>query len=327
MKWFNLDQHCSVNSDLEYIWKQLGHAIDIWSISGHSWVMNRERKSVPLVENNIGSIIEKELWKEIKEIYGEKLSGYDGFLCCYPPCFCLLYRELPGRIVLHIPIRYDHPWTDNDAALREYHSFLHSPRVTPCANNMLDKLYFEDRVGRECRYIPSLCEYIGMKWNPKMEDFLLYDESRRIQIDGTVNRYDLHPHTWNDIQSFKGIIHIPYNFSTMSFFEQYTAGIPLFYPTKEFLIKMYHSKMALEQCFWTHTQHGKYGFDTMEACIEHADFYSENFPHVILFNSKADLEDKMYDDALLEYTHAEMMKDNEVLRKKVYAEWMEVLDG
>jgi hypothetical protein len=290
--------------------------------------MNRERKHVPLVENNIGSIIEKELWKEFSNTYRERLSGYSGYLCCYPPIFAMLYREFAGKIFLHIPVRYDFPYSDNNRSLQQFNSFLKTDQVVPCANNMLDKLYFEDRVGRECRYIPSLCEYTGMKWNPTREDFLLYDGSRRIQLEGTVNRYEMpHPHTWQDIQSFRGIIHIPYQVSTMSYFEQYQAGIPLFYPTKALLMRLYHGKVALDQCFWTHTQHGKYGFDTMEEVINHADYYNENFPHVILFDSFVELEDKMNDEDLLQETHTEMMKDNEKLKAKVYAAWGEVLSG
>ncbi|MCJ7767674.1 hypothetical protein MUP79_04735, partial [Candidatus Bathyarchaeota archaeon] len=33
----------------------------------------------------------------------------------------------------------------------------------------------------------------------------------------------------------KGIIHMPYECSTMSIFEQYSANVPLFFPSKSFL--------------------------------------------------------------------------------------------
>lgn len=329
MVFYNLDQHCSVNSDLQYIWRKLSHEIDIDSISGHSWVMNRERRHVPLVEDNLHCIVEKELWREFYDTYHERLDKYDGFLCCYPPVFSLLYQQFAGkRVCVNIPIRYDLPYTDKPEQLEELNQFLCSDSLIVTANNRLDKAYFEDRTGgrKECTYIPSLCEYTGMKYAPKRDEFLLYDVSRQWQIENCVNRYDLNSHKWSDIQEFRGIIHIPYNISTMSMFEQYTACIPLFYPSKKLLLDLYHRKMkVLDQCFWSREQHGKYGFDTMEAVVELADFYSDVFPHVILFDSIYDLEGKMYDDSLLEWTSAQMELDNMMNRGMAYKAWEEVL--
>lgn len=331
MKLYNLDQHISVNSDLEFIWRKLGHELDIDSISGHSWVLNRERKHVPLVENNIGSIVEKELWREFYDTYHERLSVYDGYVCCYPPVFSLLYKQFTDkRVIVHIPIRYDFPYTDNESSLKVLNDFFVSDSVIVSANNKLDKAYFEDRTDgkKECKYIPSLCEYTGMKWAPKRSEFLLYDGSRRVQIEGTINRYDLHPHTWNDIQSFRGIIHIPYNFSTMSMFEQVQACIPLFYPTNRLIMEMYKRKVAMEQAFWTHTQHGIYGFNTIEKCLEYADFNNkEYFPHITRFDSINELEEYLYNDSYLEHISKEMKKDNDVNKEKVYKTWSEVLNN
>ena len=41
---------------------------------------------------------------------------------------------------------------------------------------------------------------------------------------------------WQEVADYKGVIHIPYNASTMSLFEQYASNIPLFFPTLEFLM-------------------------------------------------------------------------------------------
>ena len=84
----------------------------------------------------------------------------------------------------------------------------------------------------------------------------------------------------------------------------------------------------MEQAFWTHTQNGKYGFDTMEDCLNYADFYNdEYFPHITKFDSVYELEGFMYDDGFLQHIHEEMMEDNEVNKKKVYAAWKEVLES
>lgn len=329
---YNLDQHISVNSDLQHIFRKLGTELTIDSISGHSWVMGRQRASVSLVENNIYEIIEKELWKPFYDTYADKLKPFDGFVCCYPPVFAMLFKQFTDkRVLVNIPIRYDWPYTDKPEQLERLNEFLCSDSVIVTANNKLDKAYFEDRTGgvKECIYIPSLCEYTGMKYASKRDEFLLYDGTRNWQIENTVNRYDaeMQGHKWSDVQAFKGIIHIPYQVSTMSFYEAYSACIPLFYPSKRFLLKMYdNGRKVLDQCFWSREQHGKYGFETMPDVLELADYYSDTFPHVILFDSIYDLEEKMYDDKLIEWTSMQMEAQNQWNRASAYKSWESVLE-
>ena len=87
MQFYNIDQHISVISDLQDIFGGLGHRIDSDSLSGHHWVMNKERAHVPVVERNLNTIIENEVWREFHDLYKEKLSAYDGFVVTYPPIF------------------------------------------------------------------------------------------------------------------------------------------------------------------------------------------------------------------------------------------------
>jgi hypothetical protein len=41
---------------------------------------------------------------------------------------------------------------------------------------------------------------------------------------------------YENLSSYQGIIHIPYQVSTMSIFEQYRMNVPLFFPSKSLLI-------------------------------------------------------------------------------------------
>jgi hypothetical protein len=47
------------------------------------------------------------------------------------------------------------------------------------------------------------------------------------------------PFKWSDLSQFRGIIHIPYEISTMSMFEHFSAGIPLFFPSKKFMLESF----------------------------------------------------------------------------------------
>ena len=45
-------------------------------------------------------------------------------------------------------------------------------------------------------------------------------------------------HTWQDLYQRQALVHFPYEISTMSLFEQYSAGVPLVFPTKRFYIEL-----------------------------------------------------------------------------------------
>jgi hypothetical protein len=89
----------------------------------------------------------------------------------------------------------------------------------------------------------------------------------------------------------------------MSIFEHYTMNIPLVFPTKEFLLKMFNYNEL--------NVYGSYSalfnfnsnppsLDTLlkgnwfEKMIEYADYYNEEyFPYITYFDSFADLEAKL----------------------------------
>jgi hypothetical protein len=88
---------------------------------------------------------------------------------------------------------------------------------------------------------------------------------------------------------------------------------------------MYNSgSKVLDQCFWTKTQNGAYGFGSMPMVIELADFYNENFPNVIHFDGKDDLYKKTSPRFLKEVS-GKMNKDNIKLHQKVYSAWSDML--
>jgi hypothetical protein len=53
---------------------------------------------------------ERKLWNEFYDTYAKELEQYDGFICCYPPIFAMLYQRFNKPIIIDIPIRYEYPW-------------------------------------------------------------------------------------------------------------------------------------------------------------------------------------------------------------------------
>ena len=65
----------------------------------------------------------------------------------------------------------------------------------------------------------------------------------------------------------------------------------------------------------------------MDKVLDLADFYSETFPHVIMFDSIQQLEDKLHDNSLLEQTTGKMEEDNKRNKEKVYTAWKDIMSN
>ncbi|MFV0444346.1 MAG: hypothetical protein ACK5Q5_12320 [Planctomycetaceae bacterium] len=119
-------------------------------------------------------------------------------------------------------------------------------------------------------------------------------------------------HTWHEMASFQGYVHVPYNASTMSFFEQYTAAVPLVFPTESLLVRMYERFRdcgVMSELSWNaiidvapgsrvepRAANGRTDpnrFDCVESMlpwIRLSDFYDQsNFAHVQYFDSLDEL--------------------------------------
>jgi hypothetical protein len=350
MKFFNLDCHISVISDLKKIFEDLGHTVTSWSISGHNWILNKKADNVDIINSSSWHKLDEELCNKFYERYKDELSEYDAFICTYPPSFSMLYEKFNKPVLLHIPIRYEVPFQNSTSKWEQFNLFLRNKidkkLIIPVANSIYDKKYFEFFVDRECDYIPSICEYTNTTWSPKNEQFLFYS-LLNINFDKNiiVNKKSLGKYQWSDLTKYKGIIMIPYNCSTMSIFEYYTSNIPLFCPSKNFMKELYtnYSHSVLSQLTWNQTFSFKPGsvincerkndpndftnVNTMFNWINHSDFYNEEWmPYITYFDSFSDLFEKLNYVNLNEIS--EKMKNfNTIRREKIYKMWKEKIDS
>ena len=88
-----------------------------------------------------------------------------------------------------------------------------------------------------------------------------------------------------DLQAYKGIIHLPYSWSTIALFENIKIGIPYFIPSKKFL-----KKLIFQGLYW----HQNAEFLLEKNQIELSEWYSnENRKLFIYFDSWEDLKEKI----------------------------------
>ena len=356
MKFFNLDLHISVIADIRKIFNDLGHEVDDWTLSGHSWAFGRERDKVDVINHTNWHNLDKKMCDDFYDRYKDELSHYDGFICTYAPSFCLLYEKFKKPIITVAPIRYEAPFWDDVKKWNWYNQYLKdgidNQLIIPVVNNKFDKKYCEIYTDREWQHIPSLCEYTNSSYDPKQDTFIYSSlfPMETIHSDFLIkNKQEVLPpkYQWQDLADFKGIIHIPYCPSTMSIFENYNSNIPMFFPSYEYLLKLrqaFGPSGVLNQLSWREVHNlspGKiinhrkdnigdinnYGnIDDEKEWIKLSDFYDQEWmPHIQYFDSFSELSSLIR--TVDTNNISEKMKNFNVARKtKIYNFWKDLLD-
>lgn len=355
MRFFNIDQHISVVADLKKIFSDLGHTIDDVCLSGHASVMGRQRDSVPMLDGDKWcGFVQRHAWNEFFETYPD-LDQYDGFICCYPPIFSYLYKRYNKPIIIDIPIRYEYPCQSSAKDWNEFNEYLREgiseKKIHLVANNLYDAKYTEAFLGQSVEHIPSICEYTNAMYARNKNVFLYYSAKPFNEFAGTnvKRKHDelKFGHTWQEVAEYAGIIHFPYNISTMSTFEQYTANIPIFCPSINFILELYKTGLlyrVLEQTSWNATFGRPSGsvikplinvpdpndfadIDSVKYWLKYADYYNNDvMPDIIQFDSFEDLKRKLiYTD--LDSVSNCMKITNAKNKELVYSKWEKILQG
>lgn len=347
LNFFNLDLHISVIEDVKRIFIELGHSVDSWCISGHNWVLNKTTPKVDIINSQNWMSIDESMCESFYQRYKNELSHYDGFIVTYPPVFSKLFAKFKKPIIMYVPIRYEVPYGRNSNEWENFNKFLiegiDKEKIIPVANSLYDKKYCEYFLKREFNYIPSLCEYTNIKWEPQIDKFLYFSKLNISLGNNLINKSALGKYVWSDLGKFKGIVHIPYTSSTMSIFEHYSSNIPLFFPNKEFLLNLYTkfgNNGVLSELTWN--QIFKYNdsivksdacnpnnicsLDNLSKWIEYSDFYNEEMhPHLIYFNSIDDLQRKLKNTDLILISD-KMRTYNIFRRKNIFNAWRTLLN-
>ena len=237
MKFFNIDCHISVISDIKNIFESLGHKVDHWSLSGHRWVFDFDKCESPIINESNWTNLNQEMADRFYDHHKEDLDSYDAFICAYPPCFLKLFEKFNKPIIVIAATRYDHPFTNDKARLNWLEDSLkNNKNLILIANNQFDQKYCEHFLGNKWEWIPSLCDYTKSIYKPQKQESILFSKFNPDFGPNVLHQSSLGVYSWRELYSYKSIIHLPYNVSTMSIFEQYQAGVPLNFPSLDFLM-------------------------------------------------------------------------------------------
>jgi hypothetical protein len=349
MRFFNIDLHISIIADMKKILTDLGHDVFDISLSEHTWVFNRKKDSVPMLDNGRWMHLSPEQFSQ--EFYQYRDNSHvkeaDAFIVTYPPTFSLLYKNFDKPIIINNPIRYEWPFSFRKRDWEYFNDFLRdgydAGKIILVANNLYDKYYMEHFIEREVDHIPSICDYYNSYYEPNDNlPFIYYSRDKISEFVSQNIKYkdDIYSkHTHNDLVKYKGIIHIPYQISYMSIFEQYTSNIPLFFPTKDLLLDIFKSKKynVLKEVSWNgyfNTQNKSFidykgqfdpndylNIESVEHWLQYSDFYdAEWMPYIIYFSSLEELNTLVENTDLQDVSY-KMKIFNDLRKEKIYKLW------
>jgi hypothetical protein len=236
MKAFCMDVHISIIEDF----KKNCPTVEVvdWCLSGHAWVLKRQQDCPLHVNASTWRGFNPKMIEDFRKQYDGFLRSFDMFIVGYASCFAMIYEPYGKPILMMNAVRYDVPfcWTNDTFMLHAYHDCLNrlhkARRLIIVSNNKADQLYLELGCSLTSQHIPSLCLYTGIQYAPTRDTFLVY--SGKTPSHPLITQKPSQPFEWSDLGSFRGIIHIPYEISTMSMFEHFSAGLPIFVPSKTF---------------------------------------------------------------------------------------------
>lgn len=346
MKFFAVDCHIGIR-DIQQIFEDLGHELDVWSISDHAHIMGWERKKVDVIGDGQWWKLTPEMCNAFYARYKNELAKYDGFVVFYPPAFSMLYEQWGKPIIMQVPIKYEVPFSFSADKWNYFNNYLQRKIdegiLFPIANGLYDKYYCGGFIGRKFELIPNYCGYTGAEYTGKKDDFVYWSRVDDFRVAGEINRSTLGGCEWQDIADYRGVVHYPYHNNLMSAYEQYTQNVPMLFPSHKFIVELREKHgmgKIMSELSW-----GKIfnepgvalKFDRLDPnsqddldafCVwsTFCDWYdNEWMPHIIHFDSFEDLRNKKLSTNFADVS-AKMREHNKWRKAEIYRRWETLLN-
>jgi len=298
------------------------------------------------------------------------MQSVDAILCYDPPAICQLFEPFNKSLIVIASNRYyitrepHDRWKTWNKNLLAYAS---DPRNVIGANNRYDVEVIRYFTGLEVEWIPSFAGYTRATYKPSSSGFLLANRradegfqtlflrqfrdacksiNTSLSTPELIRIKDRYPrYEFSDLAAHRGIVHLPYQVSTMSILEHYRMNIPLFFPSKELLLKWNIEHWVLlertlppgirnprSHSFSPHPSqrhipcpNDNHNVEAMKYWLQFADYYT--LPHITYFNSTPHLAVILQQISThdLNAISWQMKNFNDKLKKEVLMKWTRIL--
>lgn len=340
LRLFGMDHHHAVLWDAKQILRPLGIHLDFhWLCDGRPPINEAIPSSIPSFQSSLDIYRpspDKPLSKEAKEFLNSK--SYDGILTSHSLVSCHRLKDA-GLPMVHInSTRFGNDWIQDPRKhsylVESIRDLLQQQRLTLVHNNKGDAQYLHQYIPslgpQQEVLIPSLCEsHLRLRTKtPSAPKILIWDTRQvLLQQEGSPFMKQLYatlkqkhgdavdsqatlmaeaqtylPEGYLD--KYTAVIHIPYNVSTMSMFQQARANIPIWVPSKTLLAKLWADTKEPNELSWTvfapgtestaSTMDSVRNPTVLDKWLETCDFYNKDvLPLCLTFDSLEDLSERL----------------------------------
>lgn len=284
---------------------------------------------------NIGHDRAKEIWNKYKDYYNQ----FDIIITSdtAPLSRIFLQNNFKGKLIIWICNRFDYAdQSTNDCNFPdpEYYSLIrdavNNPKVKIFSYTAFEHQYARKyrnielgtNLMRPCAFVDSNNESFIPKEIIRENTFFipqyhndsifmnLQSKCEDLGITSYCGRYN----GPNDLKDFKGIIHIPYAWSNLALFENWSIGNVYLIPSKDFLLKM-----SRQHNFWWQDS---YAMDQ----LHYSEWYSEEHKNChIYFDDWEDLKNKSTDKELLKMYKENVMKKSDIIKNEAISLIKEII--
>lgn len=373
LKLFGIDHHHAVLWDARQICKMLGAQLEfVWLCDGRPPVNEALPSEIPHFHSSFDIYrppADAPLAEETKQYLASK--KYDAVVTSHSLVTCHRFKEL-GIPMIHInSTRFGNDWIQDpakhNALVKSIQGLLQANRLTLVHNNQGDRTYFHQYFpyieAHQEVIVPSLCESVlrlrtqvpqpkkiliwdtrqvllQEKGSPFMKE--MYSKLKEALGDAVDSQAILMGQTQGYLpegylDQYAAVIHIPYNISTMSMFQQVRSNIPIWIPSKKLLATLWADPREPNELSWCMfapgTEKEASPLDSardpeiISKWIEMSDFYTPAvLPLALQFHSLEDLVEKlMTTDYQSLIQNAE--EEQEEKRENIIFAWEQVLDN
>lgn len=370
LRLFGLDHHHAVLWDVKQIVRPLGARLDfVWLCDGRPPVNEAVpsdappfRSSVDLYKTSVDQPLDSDFIRRIQA------GRYDAIITAHSLITAFRLKDI-GLPQVHVnSTRFGNEWIQD----RVKHTVLtdavqqlfQENRLTVLSNNRGDASYlrahFPYAAPQQALYCPSLYEgALRLRLHDRGSKILIWDPRFvLLKPDGSPfmkrmygalrcvhgDKIDSHAVCMAEskgflgegyLDNYKAVIHIPYNVSTMSIFQQTRANIPVWIPTQRLLAELWQDAAEPNELSWTifapGSEQGAGPLDQVrnptivQKWVSQADFYyKQTMSCVCLFDSIEELCEKVFTtdyEALIQASE----QQQQTQRQEVYAVWEQIL--
>ena len=358
--------YCSPIHDLKDLLKPIGVMFFDKSLSDNCNETNSCAQYLRVLSKATGMNPSEDIRRRFYEFYEAQteLNAVDVFVCFHPASMCELYMPFNRSIIVIASTRYElgrfmpdqwKKWNDNLKKIAA------DPKNLVAANNLYDAEYIRYFTSLNVTILPSFCSYTNARYNPTRKEFLLasihakhFEDFflKRLKIslnqltssNIVVSRIkDIYKHyEYSDLANHPAIVHVPYQVSTMSLFEQYRMNIPLLFPSLELLTEWQYKYGVVNERTWDNVNYGikpngskikglfsnipdpnnELDREAIQYWLKFADFYQ--WPYIIYYNSTEDLVRKLSITDFRDIS-AKMSNYNKKVKYNLLETWKKIL--